>query len=60
MNLEARNREWKLGLVQPSEQQIEPISESPERRLARKRNDERFGVESLSLFPVRYAAGGSR
>jgi hypothetical protein len=60
VNLEARNREWKLGLVQPSEQQIERISESPERRLARKRNDERFGVESLSLFPVRYAAGGSR
>lgn len=59
--LEERNRSWKLGLVQPTEQQIERIYESPERRLQRKRMDERFGGESLSLFPpVRYLAGGSR
>jgi hypothetical protein len=58
--LEQRNKAWKLGLVQPSEQQIERIHESPERRLARKRNDERFAGESLSFFPTRYLAGGSR
>jgi len=58
--LEQRNRVMKLGLVQPTEQQIERIYESPEHRLARKRNDERFGGESLSFFPVRYVAGGSR
>ncbi len=60
VRLEQRNREWKLGLVQPTEQQIERIDESPELRLARKRMDERYGTESLSLFPVRYAAGGAR
>lgn len=58
--LEQRNKAWSLGLVQPTEQQIERVYESPEHRLARKRNDERFGSESLSLFPVRYVAGGAR
>lgn len=58
--LEERNKALALGLVQPTEQQIERVYESPEQRLARKRNDERFGGESLSLFPVRYVAGGSR
>ncbi len=58
--LEQRNKAWALGLVQPTEQQIERISESPEHRLQRKRNDERFAGESLSFFPVRYVAGGSR
>ena len=60
VNLEERNRAWNLGLVQPTEQQIERIDESPERRLQRKRMDERFAAESLSLYPVRYVAGGSR
>jgi hypothetical protein len=60
VRLDQRNKAWSLGLVQPSEQQIERVYESPERRLARKRNDERFGGESLSLFPVRYASGGNR
>lgn len=60
VRLEQRNREWNLGLVQPTEQQIERVYESPELRLARKRMDERYGTESLSLFPVRYAAGGTR
>jgi hypothetical protein len=60
VRLEQRNKEWRLGLVQPTEQQIERIYESPEHRLARKRMDERFGAESLSFFPVRYAAGGTR
>jgi Tfp pilus assembly protein PilN len=60
MRLEERNRAWRLGLVQPTEQQIERVHESPQRRLERKLNDERFGGQSLSLFPVRYAAGGSR
>lgn len=58
--LEQRNREWNLGLVQLSESQIVRVYESPENRLQRKRMDERFGGESLSLFPVRYAAGGAR
>ena len=60
LRLEQRNRAWNLGLVQPTEQQIERVYESPERRLARKRNDERFGVESISFTPTRYVAGGSR
>ncbi len=60
LRLEQRNRAWNLGLVQPTEQQIERVYESPERRLARKRNDERFGVESISVTPIRYVAGGSR
>jgi hypothetical protein len=58
--LEQRNKEWNLGLVQLSERQIVRVYESPENRLQRKRMDERFGGESLSLFPVRYAAGGAR
>lgn len=58
--LKQRNSTMNLGLVQPTEQQIERIYESPEQRLQRKRMDERFASESLSLFPVRYVAGGSR
>jgi cell division protein FtsL len=58
--LEQRNKAWNLGLVQPNEQQIERVYESPEKRLARKRNDERFGGESLSFFPARYIAEGGR
>jgi hypothetical protein len=60
VKLEQRNKAWSLGLVQPTEQQIERVYESPELRLARKQSDGRFGGESLSFFPVRYAAGGAR
>jgi hypothetical protein len=60
VRLDQRNKAWALGLVQPTEQQIERISESPERRLARKRNDERFASQSLSLFPNRYVLGDNR
>jgi cell division protein FtsL len=60
VRLDQRNKAWALGLVQPSEQQIERISESPERRLARKRNDERFASQSLSLFPSLRIAGDNR
>jgi hypothetical protein len=60
VRLDQRNKAWSLGLVQPTEQQIERISESPERRLARKRNDERFASQSLSLFPNRYVSGDNR
>jgi cell division protein FtsL len=60
VRLDQRNKAWSLGLVQPSEQQIERITESPERRLARKRNDERFASQSLSLFPSVRIAGDNR
>jgi cell division protein FtsL len=60
VRLDQRNKAWSLGLVQPTEQQIERVTESPERRLARKRNDERFATGSLSLFPTRYASGDNR
>ena len=56
--LERRNRELRLGLVQPKEQQIERIYEQPERRLAAKRNSELLTDAPAVVSPVRYLAGG--
>jgi hypothetical protein len=58
--LEARNKAWRLGLVQPTEAQIERVYERPEDRLAAKRHAERFSAESVPLFSFRVAAGDTR
>jgi hypothetical protein len=59
--LESRNKAWRLGLVQPTEQQVERIYERPEDRLMAKRNAERFAVESsVAFFPIRLADNGAR
>lgn len=43
--LESKNHEMQLGLVRPAELHIVRIEESPERRLAAKRNFELFAKE---------------
>ncbi|MDR0901675.1 MAG: hypothetical protein LBM92_02770 [Opitutaceae bacterium] len=73
--LNRRNRQWALGLAQVSESQIVRVGESPERRLAAKRNAELLAGDGglyLDLNrnnsrpaanpapqPARYALGGA-
>ncbi len=57
-SLNRRNTQWKLGLVQPTEQQVVRVGEQPERRLNAKRNAELFS-DTQSLLKGRFLAGGS-
>ncbi len=47
-SLDAKNHEMKLGLVRPDELHIVRVEESPEQRLAAKRNFEIFTQERLT------------
>lgn len=55
--LERRNREMNLGLVMPREPQVVRVAESPERRLAAKRNADLF-TEDGAAVPVRFTLNG--
>lgn len=55
-SLERRNREMQLGLVMPREPQVVRVAESPERRLAAKRNARIF--EDNAVTPVRFTLSG--
>ncbi|MFH1497884.1 MAG: hypothetical protein ABII82_08675 [Verrucomicrobiota bacterium] len=58
--LERRNREMRLGLVMPREPQVVRVAESPERRLAARRNADLFADEPAAT-PVRFTlTGGAR
>ncbi len=58
--LDRRNREMQLGLVMPREPQVVRVAESPERRLAAKRNAQLFDDQS-TVTPVRFVlSGGAR
>lgn len=58
--LERRNREMQLGLVMPREPQVVRVAESPERRLAAKRNADIF-TDETAVAPVRFVlTGGAR
>jgi hypothetical protein len=47
--LQARNQEWRLGLVLPSEGQMHPVAIDPETRLARKRNGNLFDDHAVGV-----------
>jgi hypothetical protein len=51
--LKQRNTEWRLGLVSPKDTQIVRVNESPEERLAAKRNQGLFtdNVRLVGLKP---------
>jgi hypothetical protein len=49
--LRRRNVEWKLGLVQPREDQVVRVDGRPEQRLAAKRNAEIFNT-TPAITPV--------
>ena len=57
--LQRKNQTFALGLVSPQEAQIVRITESPEERLAIRRNRESFGEFNQKTY-VRFAAGGIR
>lgn len=58
--LHRKNQTLALGLVNPQESQIVRITESPEERLAARRNIEIFSLETLRNSTVRFrlAEGG--
>jgi len=59
--LQHKNQLFSLGLVSPQESQIVRVTESPEERLAARRNVEIFALEDLRTTPVRFRlAGGAR
>jgi hypothetical protein len=47
--LQARNLQWHLGLVQPGEDQIHPVTLDPEMRLAQKHNGGLFEDHSVAV-----------
>ena len=57
--LQRKNQTFALGRVSPQEAQIVRITESPEERLAIRRNRESFGEFNQKTY-VRFAAGGIR
>lgn len=59
--LQHKNQALALGLVSPQESQIVRVTESPEERLAARRNVEIFALEELRTTPVRFRlVGGAR
>ena len=59
--LEQKNTVMRLGLVRTREAQMVRISESPEQRLASRRNIEIFTEDSVRLAPVNFrVAAASR
>lgn len=59
--LQQKNQTFALGLVSPQESQIVRVTESPEERLAARRNVEIFALEDLRTTPVRFRlVGGAR
>ena len=59
--LQHKNQTFAIGLVSPQESQIVRVTESPEERLAARRNVEIFALEELRTTPVRFRlVGGVR
>jgi len=59
--LQQKNQTFALGLVSPQESQIVRVTESPEERLAARRNVEIFALDQLRATPVRFRlVGGAR
>lgn len=53
--LEAKNRDLQLGLVRPEDGQIVRVEESPEDRLAARRNIDLFAGEAAAGATVRFS-----
>lgn len=56
--LQRKNAEFALGLVRPQEAQIVRVSESPEERLAARRNLELLSGDEIRAAPVRWRLVG--
>lgn len=52
--LNARNAQWNLGLVQPRDQQVVWVGDSPERRLSERNNAAIFASEAVNAASVRF------
>lgn len=58
--LEQANARWQLGLKLPAGEQVVRMPGSAEQRLAARRNESLFSIDTGVLTPARYTAGGGR